>query len=315
MDVDLSVHIASAGPRPLELRNPVMTAAGTFGYGLEYARLLPLERLGAIITKSTTLRPRAGALMPRWVETPSGMLNAIGLHNPGFDKVLRTYAPKWRGLDVPVIVSVAGEEVEEYAEIAARLEEMESVAGLELNISCPNVHRGGLLFGVDPEQAAAVTAAVRAVTSLPVIVKLSPSAPSVATVAEAVEAAGADAVSLINTLTGLVIDTETGRPLLGNTTGGLSGPAVRPLAVRLVWEVAQRVGVPVIGLGGIGSADDALQFIMAGASAVQVGSSGFARPSTAVEVADGLNSWFAARGLRSVAEIRGCALPSVAASE
>lgn len=306
--VELTVEIGGDTPRPLRLRNPVMSAAGTFGYGVEYARLLPLERVGAVVTKSTTLRPRAGAPMPRWVETPSGMLNAIGINNPGIDKVLRSHAPKWDTLGAPVVVSVAGESVEEYVEIALRLEEAEHVAGIELNVSCPNVHEGGMWFGTDPRQAGAVTAAVRAVTSLPLVVKLTPNAGSVAEVAASVEAGGADAVSLVNTLTGMVIDTATRRPVLGNQTGGLSGPAIRPVAVRMVWEVAQAVAIPVIGLGGITRADDALQFIMAGASAVQVGSSGFARPSTIVEVADGIAAWCAANGVGRLAEIRGCAL-------
>ncbi len=310
MDVDLSLELGTATPRPLTLRNPVMPAAGTFGYGVEYARLLPLDRMGAVITKSTTLRPRSGAPMPRWVETPSGMLNAIGLNNPGLDRVLRTYAPKWEGLGAPIIVSIAGESVEEYAEVAARLEETESVAALELNISCPNVHQGGMLFGQDPRQAAAVTGAVRAVSTLPVVVKLTPNVGGIGHVAVAVETAGADAVCLVNTFSGLVIDTSTRRPALGYGRGGLSGPAIRALAVGLVWEVAQVVSVPVIGLGGITRADDALQFIMAGASAVQVGSATFARPTTVVEVAEGLAHWMGRNGVSALSEIRGCALPS-----
>lgn len=309
MDVDLRVELGANTPRPLGLRNPVLSAAGTFGYGVEYARMLPLERIGAVITKSTTLRPWAGAPMPRVAETPSGMLNAVGLNNPGIARVLRTYAPKWDGFGAPVIVSIAGNEVEEYAELALRLEEAENVGALEVNISCPNVHEGGMLFGSDPEQAAAVTAAVRAATSLPLLVKLTPNAPSVPAVAVAVEEAGADAVALMNTVTGLVIDTRTRRPALGNGTGGLSGPAIRPIAVRMVWEVAQAVGIPVVGLGGIACVDDALQFIMAGATAVQVGSAGFARPGTIVEVADGLAAWMREQGIRDLAEIRGCALP------
>ncbi|MDP9378860.1 MAG: dihydroorotate dehydrogenase [Chloroflexota bacterium] len=310
MDVDLSVELGVGTPRPLLLRNPVLSAAGTFGYGVEYARLLPLDRIGAVVTKSTTLRPRAGAPMPRWVETPSGMLNAIGINNPGIDRVRRTYAPKWKGLGAPVILSVAGETVEEYIEVALRVEEAENVSALELNISCPNVHEGGMWFGTDPHQAAGVTSAVRAVTSLPLIVKLTPNVADISGVARAVEDAGADAVSLVNTLTGMVIDTASRRPVLGNRTGGLSGPAIRPVAVRMVWEVAQSVDVPVIGLGGITRADDALQFIMAGASAVQVGSSGFGRPSTIVEVADGLGAWCAEKGVSSLADVRGCVLPS-----
>lgn len=315
MNPDVSVTIGAGTPRPLQLRNPVMSASGTFGYGVEYARMLDLGRVGAIVTKSTTLRPRAGAPMPRWVETPSGMLNAVGINNPGIGRVLREYAPKWSRLRAPVVLSIAGESVEEYVDIALRAEEAEGIAGIELNVSCPNVDEGGMWFGTDPTQAASVAAAVRAVTSLPLIVKLTPNAANVPEVALAVESAGADAVSLVNTITGLVIDTETGRPILGNGTGGLSGPAIRPVAVRLVWEVAQAVSLPVVGLGGIAHTEDALQFIMAGASAVQVGSAGFAKPETIVAVADGLADWMTNHGVTSLGEIRGCALPSYKASD
>ncbi len=285
-----------------------MSAAGTFGYGLEYAQLLQLDHLGAIVTKSTTLRPRAGAPTPRFVETPSGMLNAVGLSNPGIEKVLKSYAPKWEQLGAPVVLSIAGEDVDEYVSIAMRAEEAEPVAGLELNLSCPNVTTGDLLVGSDPEQAAEVTEAVRAVTSLPLILKLSPAALDISEVARAVEDAGADAVSLINTLPGLVIDTQRRGAALGNVTGGLSGPAIRPVAVRMVWEVARKVRIPVIGLGGITDVDDALQFIMAGASAVQVGSASFGAPATIIEVAAGLEVWMRESGVGSIEEIRGCAV-------
>jgi dihydroorotate dehydrogenase (NAD+) catalytic subunit len=292
------------------MRNPVMSAAGTFGYGMEYARMLDLSRVGAIVTKSTTVRPRAGAPMPRWVETPSGVLNAIGLNNPGIGRVLREYAPKWSSLRAPVVLSVAGESVEEYIEIAQRAEEAEAIAGLELNVSCPNVSEGGVLFGSDPIQASSITGAVRAVTSLPLIVKLTPNAVSVPEVALEVQAAGADAVSLVNTISGLVIDVEGRKPALGNGTGGLSGPAIRPVAVRMVWEVARVVTVPVVGLGGIARVEDALQFIMAGATAVQVGSAGFGQPDTIIKVADGLADWMVRHGVASLDEIRGCAVPN-----
>jgi dihydroorotate dehydrogenase (NAD+) catalytic subunit len=309
VDVDLTVELGAATPRPLTLRNPVMTAAGTFGYGVEQARLVDLARLGAVVTKSTTLRPWRGAPLPRWVETPSGVLNAIGLQNPGVSRVLREYGPRWATLAAPVVVSVAGETLEEYVAVAHRLEEAEHVAAVELNVSCPNTRAGGVHFGSDPRQAAEVTAAVRAVTTLPLVVKLSPNASDLPGIACAVEAAGADAVSLVNTLTGLVIDTGARKPLLGNVTGGLSGPAIRPVAVRMVWEVAQVVRAPVIGLGGIVCADDALQFLLAGASAVQVGSAGFARPGRISEVADGIEGWMRREGVRALGEIVGCALP------
>lgn len=312
MDIDLSVEIGAGTPRPLTMRNPVMSAAGTFGYGVEYARMLDLSHIGAVVTKSTTLRPRAGAPMPRWAETPSGMLNAIGINNPGIEKALRRYAPKWEGLPAPVVVSVAGDAVEEYVEVARRLEEAERVAGIELNISCPNIHGGGIPFGSDCAAASEVTSAVRAVTTLPLIVKLSPNAADLPGIARAIRDAGADAVSLVNTLTGMVIDTRARRPVLGNGAGGLSGPAIRPIAVRMVWEVARAVSIPVIGLGGITCADDALQFIMAGAAAVQVGSAGFARPGTILEVAAGLRLWMEEHEVATLAEIRGCAFPVTA---
>ncbi|MDQ3327841.1 MAG: dihydroorotate dehydrogenase [Chloroflexota bacterium] len=315
MSQDFSITIGGNTPRPLVMRSPVMSAAGTFGYGVEYARMLDLSRVGAIVTKSTTARPRAGAPMPRWIETPSGMLNAVGLHNPGIGRVLREYAPRWDRLGVPVVLSIAGESIEEYVAIAGRAEEAEGIAGLELNISCPNQPEGGVWFGTDRELAASVTAAVRGVTSLPLIVKLTPSAVSVPGVATAVEAAGADAVALVNTITGMVINPDTRRPALGNGSGGLSGPAIRPIAVRLVWEVAQVVSVPVIGLGGVTLAEDALQFIMAGATAVQVGSASFSRPDTILNVVNGLADWMDRHGVGSLEEIRGCALPGRTAVE
>lgn len=310
MSQETPVTIGASTPRPLTMRNPVMSSAGTFGYGVEYARLLDLSRVGAIVTKSTTARPQSGAPMPRWVETPSGVLNAIGLNNPGIGRVLREYAPKWSSLRAPVVLSIAGESVDEFVEIAQRAEEAEAIAGLELNVSCPNVSEGGALFGSDPVQAASITGAVRAVTSLPLIVKLTPNAASVPEVALAVESAGADAVSLVNTIAGLVIDVEDRRPALGNGGGGLSGPAIRPVAVRLVWDVARVVTVPVVGLGGIARVEDALQFIMAGASAVQVGSAGFAKPDTIIRVADDLAEWIGRHGVASLDEIRGCAVPN-----
>lgn len=308
MDVDLSVQIARDSDRPLRLRNPVMTAAGTFGYGLEYGRLLDLTRIGAIVTQSTTVEPRKGGPMPRWVETPSGLLSAASFQNPGIRRVLSSYAPRWAKLGTPVVVGIVGATLDDYVELAALLDEAEHVAGIELNLTGARAGEPTPLGG-EPAVAGPITAAVRAATGLPLVVKLSPNVDNLPAVASSVEEAGADALSLVDTITGLVIDTATRRPALGSITGGVSGPAVRPLAVYKVWQVAQVVAVPVIGVGGITCADDALQFIMAGASAVQVGSSSFRRPTTVLEVAEGLAAWMRAHGVTGLDEIRGIALP------
>ncbi len=308
--VSLAVDMAPGHEPGLRLRNPVMVASGTFGYGTEYAGLVEVQRLGALICKGTTLRPRRGNAVPRTVETPAGMLNSIGLQNAGVRTLIREKAPIWAKWSVPVLVNIAGESVEEYAEIARLLDEAPGVAGIEINVSCPNVAAGGMTCGVDPVLAAEVTAAVVDSTGLPVMVKLTPNVTDIVAIARAVVDAGAHCLSLINTLVGMVIDINARRPVLGAGKGGLSGPAVRPVALRMVYEVAQAVSVPVIGVGGITDTDSALQFLMAGASAVQVGTATFVNPHTAEEIIDGLETWLEARGIGDVREIIGAALPS-----
>ena len=305
--MNLEVQLAPNHPIGLRLKNPVMTASGTFGFGNEYAKLLEVAKLGAIVTKGVTLRPRRGNAQPRLVETPAGMLNSIGLQNPGAEAVIAQKASMWARLDLPVIVNIAGETVEEYAELAEMFDSVAGVAALEVNVSCPNVKVGAMAFGVDPKAAAEVTSAVKAATSMPVIVKLSPNVTDIVEIAQAVVEAGADAVSLINTLLGMVIDIRARRPLLSTVTGGLSGPAIRPVALRMVYQVARAVAVPIIGVGGITSTEDALQFLMAGASAVQVGTATFVNPTTATDIVEGLAAFLEAEGLSSIADIIGVA--------
>ncbi len=312
--VTLAVNLAPKHPGGLWLKNPVLTASGTFGYGIEYAKLVDVERLGGIVTKAITLRPREGNPQPRLAETPAGMLNAIGLQNVGVEAAIRDKAPIWATWSVPVIANVAGFSVAEYVEVAERLAAAPGVAGLELNISCPNVAAEGDPFGLCAEDAALVTEAVRQVCGVPLIVKLSPNVTDVVEIARAVEAAGADALSLINTIPGLVIDLPRRRPYLANVTGGLSGPAIRPIAVRMVWQVAQAVQVPVLGIGGITSAEDALQFILAGATAVQVGTATFANPRTAIEVIEGVEAFLRRENIEDVNELVGAAWKSVPAA-
>ena len=306
---DVHVEFGVNAKSPLVLRNPVLVASGTFGYGTEYARLVDIQRLGAVVSKGITVRPRRGNRGPRIVETPSGMLNAIGLQNVGIHKVVTRMAPIWAEWDVPVVVNIAGDTVDEFAYMAAHLEGVPGIAAIELNISCPNVWEGGRVVGDDAATAAAITAAARARTGLPLLVKLSPQVADICGVARAVEDAGADAISLINTFVGMKIDTRSGRPVLANTTGGLSGPAIRPIAVWLVYLVSQAVRVPVVGMGGIASVDDALEFILAGASAVQVGTATFAQPGTALSVVDALPGEVAARGFASLEPLVGLAHP------
>jgi len=302
---NLAVDLAPHNPHELRLRNPVMVASGCFGYGLAYARHLDIQRLGAIVCKGTTLRPRAGNPTPRLAETPAGMLNSIGLQNPGVEAVIAEYAPVWEDWAVPVVVNIAGETVDEYAELARWLDEVPGVAGLEVNVSCPNVASGGMAFGVDPAAAAAVTDAVRRATTLPVIVKLTPNTTDVVEVARAVAEAGADAISLINTLRGMVIDVESRRPVLARGIGGLSGPAIRPVALAMVHEVAGAVYIPVIGLGGITTAHDALEFLLAGATAIQVGTACFVDPQAPLHILEGLAAWMEREGVADVGEIVG----------
>jgi dihydroorotate dehydrogenase (NAD+) catalytic subunit len=284
-----------------------MTASGTFGYGTEYAKLIDVNRLGAIVSKAITLHPRDGNRQPRIAETPSGMLNAIGLQNVGLDACVREKAPIWATWDVPVIVNVAGFTVDEYVQVVETLSCTPGIAAIELNISCPNVESEGRMFGLTCDDAALVTRATRAVCELPLIVKLSPNVTDIVEIARAVVDAGADALTLINTIPGMIIDTRRRRPFLANVTGGLSGPAIRPIAVRMVWQVARTVDVPVIGVGGITCADDALQFIMAGATAVQIGTSTFVNPRTTLDVIEGIEAFLDQEGIEDVNELIGAA--------
>ena len=305
---DLSVQLAPHNKRGLLLSNPVMTASGTFGYGTEYAEVFDIQRLGAIICKGTTLKPRPGNPQPRLWETPCGVLNSIGLENIGVDALIKQKAPLWAKWKVKVIVNIVGENIEAYGELAKRLDKVAGVSGLEVNISCPNVKAGGMEFGANPKTAAAVTAAVKSKTTLPVIVKLSPNVTDIKKIARTVARAGADAISLINTLKGMSIDTQNRKPVLGNITGGLSGPAIKPVALRMVYEVAQFVDVPVIGCGGIATASDALEFIMAGVSAVQVGTASFSNPRASLDVMEGIEHFMKKEGIRNLSEIIGAAL-------
>ena len=288
--LDLTVDLG----RGLRLRSPVLLASGTFGYGFD-APQVDRAVLGAIVTKGTTLRPREGNAPNRIAETPSGMLNAIGLQNPGVDHVARVYAPVWASWNLPVIVNVAGDMIEEYVAVARRLEGVAGIAGVELNISCPNV-ANGLQFGVEADLAAELTSAVRAVTRLPLIVKLTPNVTDIVAIARAVEAAGADALSAINTYVGMAIDVRRRRPVLSRVSGGLSGPAIKPLALHAVWQLAQAVRIPVIGVGGITTPGDALEFLLAGAAAVQLGTVNYIRPEAAGEVHDGIATYLEEHG-------------------
>jgi dihydroorotate dehydrogenase (NAD+) catalytic subunit len=308
--VDLEVEAA----RGLRLKNPVLTASGTFGQGTEYAELIDVSRLGAFVNKGTTRRPRPGNPQYRIAETPAGILNSIGLENPGAEEVARVYGPKWARLAVPVIVNVAGYSVDDYVFVVETLASAPGVVAFELNISCPNV-KGGMLFGCDPMLAAEVTRAVRETTELPIIVKLTPNAPDIVAVARAVEEAGADGLTAINTVLGMRIDVAKRRPILGTGSGGLSGPAIRPIAVHITYQVAQAVSIPIIGAGGITSARDALEFLMAGASAVQVGTATFADPLAPLRVIEGLASYVREQGLSSIRDVIGVALPPDASPE
>lgn len=304
---EVSVDLAPNNPRELVLRNPVIPASGCFGYGQEFAGSIDVQRLGAFVSKGITPKHRSGNPMVRIAETPSGMLNAIGLQNPGISGFIRRYPPIWESWEVPAIVNISAESVEDFAMMARRLDDVPGVAAVEVNISCPNISAGGFCFGWDAGMSADVTRAVRAATTLPMIVKLSPGALDIVEIALAVEEAGTDAVSLINTLVGMQIDVNTGTPVIGNVTGGLSGPAVRPVALRMVYQVAGAVSIPVIGIGGIASVPDAIEFIMAGATAIQVGTAAFAQPRVLMELVDGIPAWLEAHGHMRLADITGVA--------
>jgi len=290
----------------IAMKNPVMVASGTFGYGPEYADLINLDKLGALVVKGISLGPWEGNLTPRMVEVPGGLVNAIGLHNPGVTKFITQYMPFLRQYTVPVIVNIWGRSVQDYMDVAARLDQVEGVAGLELNISCPNIKEGGISFGVDPKVAHDLVASVRRVTELPLIPKLSPNVSNIGVMARATAEAGADALSLINTLPAMVIDTKTRRPVLANVVGGLSGPAIHPVAVKLVWEAAKAVSyIPIIGMGGITTANDALEFIIAGATAVAVGTANFSEPHTALDVIAGIETYCREHELTDINDLVG----------
>lgn len=310
MESDLlntSVQITPRHPEGLTLANPVMTASGTFGYGVEYSELADIQRLGAIVCKGITLKPVGGNPQPRLIETKCGLLNSVGLENIGVDALIGDKAPLWAGWRVPVIVNVAGETVDEYVEVAARLQGTPGISGIELNVSCPNISSGGMEFGLTPEGAARVTSAVRAVTTLPLIVKLTPNVTDIKGIALAVEEAKADAICLINSVRAMAIDINERKPCLGNITGGLSGPAIKPIALYAVYEVAGVVSIPVIGCGGIASAGDALEFIMAGATAIQVGTANLANPCAGLDVLQGIERFMKDKGIKNLVDIIGAA--------
>ena len=298
--VQLNTKIGS-----LELKNPVMTASGTFGYGTEYADFMDINRLGAIIVKGTTLNPRQGNPYPRMAETPSGMLNAVGLQNKGVDYFVDHIYPEVRKFQTNVIVNVSGSCIEDYVQCASIINTLDDIPAIELNISCPNVKQGGMAFGVKPESAAQVVSAVRKAYDKTLIVKLSPNVTDITEIARAVEGAGADSVSLINTMLGMAIDAEKRKPILSTITGGMSGPAVKPVALRMVWQTAKAVKIPVIGLGGICSSTDAIEFLLAGASAIQIGTANFIDPSISEKVVDGIQEYLERHGFASVQDIIG----------
>lgn len=293
----------------LSLKNPILTASGTFGYGREFAELYDLSLLGGVVVKGTTAEPRKGNGVPRIAETPAGLLNSVGLQNPGIDRVIESELPFLRTFDTACIVNIAGHSVEDYRIVSEKLAAVAGVDAVEVNISCPNVASGGMSFGTDPAVAAAVTQAVRAVWQGPLIVKLTPNVTDIVCIAKAVEDAGADALSLINTLQGMAIDIRSRRPILANTMGGLSGPAVKPVALRMVYQVARAVQIPVIGLGGIGSATDVVEFLLAGASAVQVGSANFQNPYICPQIIEELEQWLEKEGIADIRELIGALRP------
>jgi len=304
---ELSLQLAPRSSKGLVLENPVIAASGTFGYGTEYCELIDIQKLGAVVCKGTTLMPKKGNPQPRMVETTGGLLNSIGLENIGIDAVIRDKAPVWAKWRVPVIVNIAGETMNEYVQIATRLEGVPGVSGIELNISCPNISGGRIEFGVNPKVAAELTSQVKAVTSLPLIVKLSPNVTDIKEIALAVEEAGADAITLINTVKGMAIDLNQRKPYLGNIIGGLSGPAIKPIALYMVYEVARIAHIPLIGCGGIRCATDALEFIMCGASAVQVGTVNLHNPYAILDILEDMRDFIKSKGISNLSELIGTA--------
>jgi dihydroorotate dehydrogenase (NAD+) catalytic subunit len=305
--VNLSVQLAPKNRRGLLLANPVMMASGTFGYGTEYSHSFDIQQLGAIVTKGTTLFPRDGNAQPRLTETVGGLLNSIGLQNIGAKALIKEKAPIWADWRLPVIVNIAGETTSDYSKLASMLDRVVGISGLEVNISCPNIKAGGVEFGADPRSTATVVAAVRAATSLPLLIKLTPNTGDIVEVAAAAARAGADGLSLINTLKGMAIDINKRRPSLGNITGGLSGPAIKPVALSMVYEVASSVDLPIVGCGGITCASDAIEFIMAGASAVQIGTASFANPQAPLDILEGIGKFMIKEGIEDIAELIGIA--------
>lgn len=300
MKVDLTISLGK-----LVLKNPVLVASGTFGYETEYKDIVDIERLGALILKTVTLKPREGNPLPRIWETPSGMLNAIGLQNKGIDGFLKEELPELKKINVPVIANIAGETINEYVELAGRLDKVKEIAAIELNVSCPNVKKGGMKFGEDAKLLEELVKKVRKAAKKTLITKLTPNVTDVALMARIAERAGSDVISLINTFLGMAIEVKTRQPRLANITGGLSGPAIRPIAVRMVWQVAKAVKVPIIGMGGISSLEDALEFIIAGATAVSIGTANFINPRIAFEIIDGLERYMEENKIKDLSEIRG----------
>ena len=302
---NINIPIMEVNVGGLELKNPIMTASGTFGYGEEYSPYVDLNRLGALIVKGLSLEPKEGNPPPRIIETTVGMLNAVGLENVGIRAFIEEKLPFLRQFDVPVIVNVFGETIEEYTKVAEILSNVEGIAGLEINISCPNVKAGGIEFGADPNLAYEVTHSVKSVTHIPVIVKLTPNVTDITSIAKRVEEAGADGISLINTLKGMSVDIEKRAPHLENITGGLSGPGIKPVALRMVWEVAREVSIPVIGVGGIMNARDALEFLIVGAKAVQIGTANFVNPRATIEILEGIEQYMGGNGISDINDLIG----------
>jgi dihydroorotate dehydrogenase (NAD+) catalytic subunit len=305
--MNLAVELAAENRKGLKLANPVMTASGTFGYGMEYDHPFDIQKLGAIVCKGTTLEPRDGNPQPRIAETPEGMINSIGLQNIGVDALIKEKAPVWAGWQVPVIVNIAGRTIDDYAQLAKKLDKVPGIAGIEVNISCPNVKAGGSEFGANPETAAKVTAAVRDATSLPIIVKLTPNTAEIVHIAQDVAGAGADALCLINTVKGLAINIKTRKPILANGYGGLSGPAIIPVALYMIYQVFKAVNIPIVGCGGITNSEDAIEFFMAGATAIEVGTASFMNPRAPMDILEGISAYLEKEKIEDIRELIGAA--------